>query len=238
MIDKQAMCLRIICLRITTTLLCLAPCVTAGAGELQLRCEEDRVVAEGASPGSDVVLFAVMHGSRRWQRTIRRIDRLLPDQDNDGTVELMMPDGISWQSIWAAVDTVSGAVAIATPTGASRAPMAINDDAFAREGAGAAGMALPRCRTAEVLLVEPGLGAWSLATGAGTRNDADGAHDGVIHLGFPQMQPLFASGAAPDIVSHGAVIVVIDATMLQVAVGRVGGELPTTTGIERGEPAR
>ncbi len=208
------------------------------AGASELRCEADRVVAEGVSPGAEVVFFGVVHGSRRWERTVRRIDRLVPDLDNDGVVELVMPDGVSRQSVWVAVDTASSEVTTATPAGVSRAPLAISDAAFEREDAGAAGMVLPRCNSAEVLLVEPGLGAWGLATGDGTRSDADGELDGLIHLGFQQMQPLFDSGAAAGHVSNGSVIVVIEALSLDVAVGQVGSGLPMEAGIERAEMAR
>ncbi len=197
----------------------LAPVgMTATAAELQLLFEADRIVAEGLSPGADAVWLGVEHGSRRWQLTVHRIDRLLPDTDQDGRVELLLPDGVPQHSVWAVVDAFTGLAAIATPSGPGPPPVEIAPSSLVPEGTDPTGVLLTQRRSVEVLLVEPGLGIWRLTAGDGAMNDSDGVVNGELLLSFGQMRQLFDSGPAPQRASGSASLVVIDALTLAPAV--------------------
>lgn len=191
---------------------------TARAAELQLRFEADRIVAEGLSPGANAVWLGVEHGSRRWQHTVHRIDRLLPDMNQDGKVELMLPDGVPQHSVWAVVDASTGCVAFATPSGTGPPPAEIAPSTLVPDTATATGVLLTQRRSVEALLVEPGLGIWGLTAGDGGSNDSDGVVNGELVLSFGQMRQLFESGQAPQQVSGSASLVVIDVLTLAPAV--------------------
>ncbi len=206
---------------------------TAIAAELQLRFEPDRVIAEGLSPGADAVWLGVVHGARRWQQTVQRIDRVTSDNDQDSTVDLLLPDGVPRRSVRTVVDASTGRYSIATPAGAGPPPVEIPAGSLVLEGTKVTGVQLSQRRYVEALLVEPGLGAWGLTAGDGSIRDGDGEVNGVILVRFEQMEQLHGSGSAPQHASSSGMLIVIDALTLEPTVGLVDVSSATQASSER-----
>ena len=207
------------------------------AADLQLTFETDRVIAEGLSPGTDAVFFAVTHGRMGWDHVIRRVDRVITDDDRDGVVELIWDRGnLPFQSVWVVIDSRNGQYTSAVPPGMTNRDVGISIDELIRDGNSVTGVVQNKRNYVEVLLSHPGFGVWGLTTGDGGPNDADGQADGQIQIDFDRMRPLDDSSPAPHVIPNGGIVAIIDGLTLEFGVCRVSGgpannqamTLPTT----------
>ena len=208
---------------LTLTML-LTTSATAFAGEPSLRFAPDRVIAEGLSPGTDAVLFAVVHRRLGWKHVIERIDEVITDDDRDGQVELVWKRGnLPYQSVWIVIDSRNGKYASSVPPSMTRREVALRVEDLVRESNDVIGVVQQQRRYVEVLLSHPGFGVWGTTTGDGGSNDADGEANGRIHINFEQMQPIHTSSQAPRVMPNGGIIAIIDGLSLEFGVSRVSG---------------
>ena len=201
----------------------------AQAADLQLNYETDRVIAEGLSPGTDAVFFAVAHYRKGWDKIIRRVDGIVTDEDHDGTVEFIWEYGdLPYQSVWIVIDSRNNKFAAGSPPRMIDKDVGITLDDLVRDGNNIIGIVQHQRRYLEALLTHPGFGVWSMTTGDGVPGDNDGQANGRIEIAFDAMKPLHGSSPAPSIVPNGGIIAFIDGLTLEYGVSRVTGGTPPT----------
>ncbi|HWM91947.1 MAG TPA: hypothetical protein VN493_14370 [Thermoanaerobaculia bacterium] len=147
---------------------CLAlvavPVVAAALPEISF--EPEAVVARGIAPKGQVVWFSVAREISRQSTTIVPRHETRMDDDGDGTVRLELGQEVPLRSIWFAVDLATGETAVATPEGF---PL-LNMDLPGRAIPAALNRLDLERRSAYLLLVRPGVGAWQLRSAtAGNR---------------------------------------------------------------------
>jgi hypothetical protein len=79
--------------------------------------QDHTVSAEGLTPGGGAVFFSVGHEYRRYYSSVRRVEKIVPDDDRDGKVVYRNDRPVPWKSIWCVVDLKTGAYAIVSPDG-------------------------------------------------------------------------------------------------------------------------
>jgi len=71
---------------------------------------------------------------------------------------------------------------------------------------------------AEVLVVRPGVGAWTLRLGDGSPADADGAADGRLAAAFDSLEPLAGSPPPPARFAPGDTILLFDPNEMEMVL--------------------
>jgi hypothetical protein len=189
--------------------LALAAAPLHAATPVMLRFEPGAVVAQGITPGAQVVWFSVAREPQGYiSRVVRRED-VLSDADQDGSVAFPLEKEAPFKSIWVAVDLVDGRFAIAAPEG-----YPLREIGFPADGVRPVGGLLRELRnargTAEILVVRPGTGAWGLSVADGGPADEDRANDGTLISSLRQAYAIGASPAPPDHFLPKDVLVMID----------------------------
>jgi hypothetical protein len=74
---------------------------------------------------------------------------------------------------------------------------------------------------AEILVVRPGTGAWTLRLGDGGPADEDGAADGRLEAALDRMAPLAGSPPPPSTFQKDDVVLVLDPNLLEMTLVKV-----------------
>lgn len=186
--------------------------------------EELRVVAEGLDPGAAVVGFALTRTSDGYFVTRQRHAVVATDDDADGRVELAAFEaGAPRQGIWAVVDLATGALALAAPEGYPLREVAFPVRAILPGLDGRLDRLRDLRGSAELLLVRPGVGAWTLTAHDGGPGDGDGLQDEALTLALADLVPLDASPAPPEELAPNDVVVVIDPHRLEIFAAKLVG---------------
>ncbi|MES1244511.1 MAG: hypothetical protein ABUT39_23095 [Acidobacteriota bacterium] len=172
-----------------------------------LTFEPRAVVASGLTPGGRMVWFGVAREiERRAARIVPRIGQAA-DGDRDGKVRLDLGQDVPPRSIWFAVDLETGEAGVAAPEG------------FPLLETELPGRAIPAAlnrldldrRLVYLLLVRPGVGAWTLRAGDGGASDEDGEPDGTLRAVLSRFEGLGPSPtSAPGRLSPRDLLLVID----------------------------
>jgi hypothetical protein len=208
----------------------VATAAPAAAQQLELEFEPGVVRVTGVEPGGSVALLAVARVYENLQTSVVRVHELLADDDQDGTVEqLFERERVTTpNSIWVAVDVASGAWLVAAPPsgelvdGEALAPAVetVNGGAFQH-------LAL-ESKSAEVLFVRPGEGAWRALASDGAWGDGDESRDGRLRVVRDVFRPLAGEAEAPNHWTANDLVVAIEPDTLRVLARRVG-QLPEET---------
>jgi hypothetical protein len=138
------------------------------------------VTASGLTPGGRVVWFGVMRESNQGALDWSHLEQIATDSGGTGSIQLDLGKPVPAQSVWFAVDLASGAFAVGAPADyplrpfdlpAHAIPAALNRLELAR-------------RLLVLVLVRPGVGAWTLRVGDGGPGDADGVADGFLGAAY------------------------------------------------------
>jgi hypothetical protein len=171
-----------------------------------LSFEDRAVVASGMTPGGCVVWFAATRELNQGALDWSHLEQLAADSGGAGSVRLDLGKPVPAQSIWFAVDLASGQFAVKAPEGyplrpfdlpANAIPATLNRIEIAR-------------RLLLVVLVRPGVGAWTLRVGDGGPGDADGVADGTVRADLAQLAPIGNSPSALQALSPSDVLLVVD----------------------------
>jgi hypothetical protein len=202
--------------RLVALAVCLAiPVFAAAAEPVSISLTQD-VVRVASRPGSTIAILSVAQEpfNSAWRLVARR--ELLPDDDDDGSFVYRPEHGVSFRSIWIAIDVQTGAVAHALPAGYIAEEM--------HERAAGRGRAVEVATNTldvsrdrvEFLLVRPGEGAWTLSAREGGADDRDGLSNGRLRLNLPRLRALGpGNGGPPDALREGDVVAVLDANRMQ-----------------------
>jgi len=127
------------------------------------------------------------------------------------------------RSMWVAVDLASGDFATASPPGFRLLNVSWHGHGIEHRNDGRDQVEDAR-PFAEVLVVRPGLGAWTLRLGDGSPADADGKPNGRIAAALDGMEPLAGSPAPPSTFVAGDTVLLLDPNAMEMTVVRVGGK--------------
>lgn len=206
-------------------LVALAWTPRASAAPLRLAAEPERIVVAEMTPGGRVAVVGVMRRISGVIPGFERWEGIVEDEDGDGRVEIALERAASpeW-SQWIAIDLGSGEWATAGRSDAAEPSRPL--------GAGpelAAGTSVwPVAEgIVEVLVVRPGegerAGAWAGEVWDGGSADGDGLADGRAGVAPSRLQPVGASGLAPERFAAGDVLIAITPRALRYGITRVVG---------------
>lgn len=181
--------------------------------------EPEAVVASGLTPKGQVIWFSVAREtSRRATTVVPRIEAR-SDDDGDGTVRLELDREVPRKSIWFAVDLATGESAVATPEGFPK----IERDLPGKAVPAALNRLELERQFAYLVLVRPGVGAWSLRVGDGGESDQDGEPDGILRAALAGLVPVGETGSRPpERFSPKDVLLIIDPDRMEYSAVRIG----------------
>lgn len=189
--------------------LALGAAPLSAASPVTLRFEPGAVVAQGITPGAQVVWFSIAREPQGYVSRVVRREDLVSDVDKDGSAAFPLEEGAPVKSIWVAVDLSDGRFAVAAPEG-----FALREVGFPADGVRPVGGLLRELRNArgaaEILVVRPGVGAWGLSVADGGQTDEDGANDGTLIASLSDAYAIDGSPETPGHLSPRDVLVMID----------------------------
>jgi len=193
----------------------------AQSAQLALQVEEAHVRVTNVTPGGEIVLLSCAKYEKNGKTFNDTQPRLLADDDGDGVV--MLPGPVPYVSVWIAVDSKTGTVAIGSREGVPLyvAPIA---PALYRKDADEQIVALEkRILRLMLLIVRPEKGAWALRGREGGDGDRDKEANGRLLLAFEDAVPIpQGKEQAPKHLKAGDVIVAVDLGHYDIFVGEVG----------------
>ena len=185
------------------------PAFASAAPPLTLSFERRAVVVTGATPHSDVVLIGITREPRLYSaHTIVR--KLIRNDVANDPVRFDFDRDLADASIYAAVDTRTGAYAINVPAGYPLRLHAIPAAALRRNTSGGVLDLTLQLQWMEVLCVRPGGGSWTLSTLDGAANDGDQRPNGRVVITPPRMQHLAVGSPGLQTFTPHDVIIVLD----------------------------
>jgi uncharacterized protein (DUF2141 family) len=181
---------------------------------LTVTIRDNVVTAQGLTPGGGAVVFAIAQrwDERQFYYSQERVEKLVPDDDRDGTVTYEHKKAVPWRSVWVIVDLKTGAYAIASPQGEN-----------ARIGKGRAsrrvngGASLEHERDAvDLLVVRPGGEVWTLAAARSAPSAKQGgAVRAVYATALDEFRPLTPDARPLTHLTGADVVVAIDPQLIE-----------------------
>ena len=191
----------------------------AAAGPPAISFEPAAAVVHGITPKGQAVWFSVAREISRRATTVVPRYRIEQDADGDGAVRFELEQEVPLRSIWFAVDLTTGETAVATPEG------------FPKLEKDLPGKAIPAALNrldlerhfAYLLLVRPGVGAWTLRAGDGGESDEDREPDGTLRAALANLVPVAENGPPPpERFSPKDVLLIIDPDRMEYSTVRIG----------------
>jgi len=199
------------------TLLLLLPASAATAAPA-IEVVPTGLRATGITPGADAVWFGMTMDTFNFARRLTRHAAVVRDDDRDGVVLYELPE-ISRFSLLFVADTATGAYAVFRAEGVK----AIEHDL--RGNQWRAGIEHLDLSTdfAEVLLVRPGEGAWTMSAVEGGKNDGDRDRNGKFRLKVKDMEPVGTNTAKPQgAARRDDLIILFDTRTFATAIRQAG----------------
>jgi hypothetical protein len=192
--------------------------------ELAITFEESAVLAADLTPDGEALFFSLARIPLGYtQRVERRVESLPVDALGEASYEIEVGGPVPEKSVWAVVDLSSGAFAIAAPGSFFLDESPVPGNAFE---VGAPGL-LNRFRHTfpwvDMVLVRPGVGAWTLRASDGGGQDRDGTANGRTVTALEDAEPVGVSPEPPDRFQEDDVLVVIDPRELRFYATRLIG---------------
>jgi hypothetical protein len=193
------------------------PAALLAQNTLTMNVSATAVTVTGVTPGEDVVLFSC---SKRNVKGAIRFERIVSDPDKDGVVTLT--GDVPLRSIWIAVDQKSGAVATGSRPEWNVYVSPIAPALYRKDAAGAIAELEKETPRLILLLVRPGLGAWTVEGRDGGPTDRDNDLNSHLRLGFEDAQPIVAGKEkAPKNLKAGDVVAAIEPGRMDIYIGQV-----------------
>ena len=202
------------------SLLALAAAAPLAAAPPELAFEPAAVVASGVAPGAEVIFHGVTREHQVYYWRLVQTREVVP-ADAEGVARLELPDGVGSVSLWTAVDSGTGELAIGSPEGFTATELPFPGNGIDRAANGAWRVLRNRFERAEVLYVRPGVGAWWLLGVDGGSSDEDGLEDSALGLSLEQAQPLWREEPPPEEFAEGDVVVAVSLDTLDFFAARL-----------------
>lgn len=217
--------------RIPVCLFVAAALCAPVAQALSLRVEPDAVVVSEVTRGGSAVIFGFGYDGSGYVPTQVRTAVIVRDDDGDGVVRYEPPPGLSSRGIWAAVDFATGASQLGSRPGYRLRTLAEPiEKSLQKEDGSARRERFERdIASAELLVVRPGEGAWTLSAVEGGENDDDHFGNGNLVVPVERLTSLSPGGTPPSRLQAGDVVLLIDSDNMRVSITTLGA---------RGEGAR
>jgi hypothetical protein len=202
-------------------LLAMAGCLLlspSARADVKLTLEQSSITAAGITPGGEAIVFAALIGTYNGHPLLLRQAEIVIDDDRDGSITIPRRVDVR-AAVWTVVDQKTGAFGITSPTGKVRL-LQLAGQAWR---SGVEDLEIDR-DVLEVLLVRPGVGAWTSRISEGGSGDADGNVNSKIKLRVPDMDAMGKVNRAAGTVQKDDVLVLIDPRELQVVVIRASTE--------------
>jgi hypothetical protein len=212
-------------LRIVAALLCIGTSMLAHATPaLAMTVASSTVTISGVTPHGKVVFFGVARFVDRTTVIVRRLDRIVSDDDGDGVVAIDIGQSVPWKSVFAAVDFASGRYVLATPDASMfpLLPLPLGAAGLFKESEGTVKHIVVKHHICEILIVRPNVGAWGHIIAAGNKYDVtpEAGHATANVAASPALGP--GIPPAPDHLEEGDVVVLIDRQRMQSWATAVG----------------
>jgi hypothetical protein len=196
-------------------------CVVALCAPAAARAEQPVVTftdsgatAANITRGGEVIWLVAsvepFNGTVRLSRSVE----VTKDDDRNGEVSIESAE--KPDSLWIAVDFASGDYAFARRDG-SAAPQFSDRAGSWMHGATDLDFLLSE---AEVLMVRPHVGAWTVHASQGAYADADGRPDGNLRIHIEALDQLLGSAKAPRVANPNDLFVAVDTHALSLFVRR------------------
>jgi len=203
--------------------LLLAGSPQAEAAPLRLTIGSSGVSVTGVTARGSAVLCRITREADPEDDvpTIHRRFDILTDADGDGTVTQDLGAPVPLRSMWVVVDLASGDFDAAAPDGFRLRRVSWRGRGIQNRPEGHDTVEDMRS-FAEVLVVRPGVGAWTLRLGDGGPLDADGAADGRLAAALDAMEPLPDSPAPPAHFQRDDTVLLLDPNAMEMTLVKVG----------------
>jgi hypothetical protein len=199
--------------------------IVPAAHALTLRVQKDAVIATGVTPGGNAVFFAVLYDPASSMPERVRKATILTDEDGDGLVRLSMPGGVPPLGVWAVVDMATGSSKLGSMRGYDITPFdEAVEPSFKGDVRGRFSRLEREMSEAELLVVRPGQGAWTLRGTEGSREDDDPEPNGKLVLSFSKLVSLTADDRPPEALLPGDVVVLINTGDMRAFAGTLPNE--------------
>lgn len=200
--------------------------------ELLVSFEEAAVVVAGATEGADVVFYSVAREPRGvYQSVVRRHGLAFADAQGEARFEVeseLEGGGVPLKSVWAVVDLASGAYAVAAPEGFLLQPVPLSGQAFQVGAPGVVNRVRHEHPSVDLLVVRPGVGAWSLRSVDQGPTDHDPADDDRVLTSLEDLESLDGLGTPPpERYGRDDVVIFIEPGELRHAATRLLGPPPS-----------
>lgn len=210
--------------------------------ELLVSFEEAAVVVAGATEGSDVAFYSIAREPRgAYQSVVRRSGLAYADAQGEARFDVESgPEGggVPLKSVWAVVDLATGAYAVAAPEGFDLRPVPLPGQAFQVGAPGVVNRLRHEYPSVDLLVVRPGVGAWSLRSVDQGPTDHDPADDDRVLTSLEDLESLDGLGTPPpERYGRDDVVIFIEPGELRYAATRLLGPPPSPDGEEDGETA-
>lgn len=201
-------------------LLALPAAAPVAAAPPELAFEPAAVVVSGLPPAGEVIVYGITreHLVYFW-RLVPTREVLLADAT--GTARLEVPDGVGPRSIWAAVEPMTGELALASPEGFTPRELAFPAAGLGQSEAGAWRVLQIGFERVELLYVRPGVGAWWLFAADGATSDDDGAENSTLRVRFDRALPLWGAELPPAGLAPGDVVFAVSLDTLDFFAARL-----------------
>jgi hypothetical protein len=206
----------------SSILLLLAGSPRAEAAPLRLSIGSSGLSVSGVTAHGSVVLFGITREVEPDDVPAihRRLD-VLSDADGDGAVSQDLGAPVPLRSMWVAVDLASGDFDAAAPEGFRLRRVNWRGRGIQNRPEGHDTVEDARS-FAEVLVVRPGVGAWTLRLGDGGPADFDGAADGRLAAALDAMEPLPGSPPPPAHFLRDDTVLLLDPNAMEMILVKVG----------------
>ena len=192
--------------------------------ELLVTFEEAAVVAAELTPGGDAVFWSVGREPLGYvQRVVRHqgvevVDALGEARFEPGTGAVLL------KSVWAVADLSTGALAIGAAPGFVLREIPFPGNGFAAGAPGRVNRLRHPQSFVDLLVIRPGVGAWSLQAQDTGTSDRDGQDDDRVMTDLDDLVPLVEGGPEPpERFARGDVVVVLDPLDLTYSATRLLG---------------
>jgi hypothetical protein len=124
---------------------------------------------------------------------------------------------IPQKSVWTVVDVSTGSFSVSAPDGFAPSITSLPSNALGRGTNGVLNRLSKAGDYFDILVVQPGTGAWSVTVGDGGASDADGSQDGKVSADLGAMTSIGPPVAPPKRFDAGDVLLVIDSKTFEVS---------------------
>ncbi len=193
------------------------PLKPAASSPPEIAFEPDAVVVSGLGPAAEVILHGVSRYHDVYYWALVPTDEVLT-ADATGTLRYEVPDGVAPFSVWAAIDTGTGELGLASPEGSIAHEVAFPADGLAQAPGGVVRRLHTSWERAEVLFVRPGVGAWRGAASRGAQGSPTAAG---AEVDLASALPIEAAPAPPAELAVGDVVMAVNLDTLDYFAARL-----------------